>query len=195
MPLHCFVCVAPLCRMCRSIVSYVSLHCVLCVAPLFRMCRPGFYVETLHTDWTTFNASNYGALLLLDPEEPHLAREVRPPGQEPSAASCSSLWGTKIWAAGHGMLLSDPPGDKAASRHYKAWAGIGSRPVHEETPRLSAGIGSRLAREGASRLSALAAALRVKGLLGSWLSAGGFSPEILPRCPRRTPRSTTVAAR
>uniref|UniRef100_A0A7S0J759 Subtilisin n=1 Tax=Calcidiscus leptoporus TaxID=127549 RepID=A0A7S0J759_9EUKA len=36
----------------------------------------GMYVELLTSNWTSFNASNYAALLLLDPEEHFLPREV-----------------------------------------------------------------------------------------------------------------------
>ena len=44
--------------------------------PLYASLRAsGFYVETLRADLTSFDASLYGALLLLDPEEPFLPSE------------------------------------------------------------------------------------------------------------------------
>jgi membrane-bound transcription factor site-1 protease len=36
----------------------------------------GFLVETLRSSWSAFDARHYGALLLLDPEEPAGAREA-----------------------------------------------------------------------------------------------------------------------
>src|SRR6056297_2306939 len=36
----------------------------------------GFYIETLRSDWSAFDARQYGALLLLDPEEPVSPREA-----------------------------------------------------------------------------------------------------------------------
>jgi membrane-bound transcription factor site-1 protease len=36
----------------------------------------GFFLETLRSDWSTFDARRYAALLLLDPEEPVSPREA-----------------------------------------------------------------------------------------------------------------------
>ena len=40
------------------------------------MTSSGFHVETLTGDVSSFDAGDYGALLLLDPEEPWMPHEV-----------------------------------------------------------------------------------------------------------------------
>ena len=39
--------------------------------------RAGFYVEALSGNFSSFDASRYGALLLVDPEEPYHPAEAR----------------------------------------------------------------------------------------------------------------------
>lgn len=41
------------------------------------MRRSGYYIEVLGEPYTCFNASNYGALLVIDPEEEYFAEEIK----------------------------------------------------------------------------------------------------------------------